>query len=1138
MLRNWGTLLLFLLLMPAMVFAQGTGKLAGQIIDGDSGDGLPGANVIIQGTSLGATTDLDGNFVIIGIPVGTYSVSISFVGYATETVNGVEINAGYTRELNADLLPGIELDEVVVEYERPLIQKDAIGVPKIVSSEEIINLPVRGASNVTKIQAGVVAKEGSNNLNIRGGRSSEVDFYIDGVKVSGTTGLSLPQSAIEQQELQTGLISARYGDVMSGVVNITTKSGAQSFTGSLEAVTSEELDPYGYNLISATLGGPIIKNRLSFFLAGEFNDQADGAPSAFGELRVNEDALSDLRSAPGAFRAIDASGNSVFMPIPASLQSGATVPVDETGTLLVENGALNFSDGTTIAVPDGINGADIQLNPVARANFLTPDQYSVKQGKLGRGTQEISALGSLNLDLFTNTRVRVGGRVNLSEFDTGAGETLVVFAPETLPFIEREDYQGYVTITQHLSNSAFFQIQADYATRFQERYDPRFGTSTSDLLRYGDLDDPAFGALAGYRSNSGFMMDDHGTPDDPSDDTPISAIYNSTYADGLPPNAEEVATLVALPGGLFNRYEKSHNEQFRISGSATAQLGVHQLEFGGEFEKQTRRFYRLNAARLARYVGDGSVEIEDPNNALRSPSEGYLSFEEIPLSILDDFVTFNYGYDLRGQNEVDSESFAGVVSLDANKPLADYNLKPYEPLYYGGYIQDKIEFNDLVLNLGLRVDVFDNNTRVLKDRFARRPVCRVSDLGSNDMCGAGQTPAGVGSDYSVFYSGNEIVGFRDTNGAFYTSGGQPTDPGSVLLAGQVRTLSSLISEDQFTEYDPVVTFMPRIGISFPVTDRAVFFASYGITSQRPSSGNFSSLAVFAGGGNVSNTNLKPEKTTKYELGFRQTLTESAALTISGFYSQIENLIQERDVTGATPVEYETFENVDFGNVKGLEFAFDLRRTNGFLANFNYTLSFAEGTGSAARSTAIITWIDETPPNFISPLDFDQRHKLNLSLDYRLGAGQGPQLGNFRPLENFGVNILATAGSGFPYTPVVEPFNQIVSRPPIPRGGINSARMPWQNRVDLRVDRGFDIPNSNARVTAFLWVQNVFDSDNINDVWRYTGLADNDGFLATPGGLNFLRNSPGIARDLYSHRNRDHFRVGLPRITRLGLRLDF
>ena len=723
------------------------------------------------------------------------------------------------------------------------------------------------------------------------------------------------------------------------------------------------------------------------------------------------------------------------------------------------------------------------------------------------------------------TRVRVGGRYNTNEFRTGIDERILVFNPSAIPTIDREDINVFGSVTQRLSNTTFFQIQADFSTRFQERYDERFGRSEAAWLEYGNTDNPAFSALNGYMVTGRIEDDANGDH---------FAVYDNVYSDGAGLGLEDVGSLVVLPGGYFgfnNRYEKQKNDQFRISGSLTTQLGDHQIEVGGEFEKLTRRFFRINAPRLAAYVDDGDVQISLPDGSSVN------SLDDFPLPFLDDFVT-NYGYDLFGRNEVDSENFAGVVSQDQNKGLDSYNIEPWEPMYFGGYIQDKIEFNDLVLNLGLRVDVFDNNTRVLKDRFALRPICRVSDVGSNDFCAAtGTIPGGIESDYSVFYSGANIVGYRDLNGAFYGSDGQITTPDEVLLSGQVRTLSNLITEDMFEDYDPVVTLMPRIGISFPVTDRAVFFASYGIVSQRPSTGNFSTINGFIDGG-AANNNLQPEKTTKYELGFRQRLTERAALTISGFYSQIENLIQERDVTGATPVEYESFENVDFGNVKGLEFAFDLRRTNGFLANLNYTLSFAEGTGSASRSTSIITWIDETPPNFISPLDFDQRHKLNLSLDYRLGPGEGPSLGNFKPLENFGVNILATAGSGFPYTPVVEPFNQVVSRPPIPRGGINSARMPWQNRIDLRVDRGFDIPNSNARVSVFLWVQNVFDSDNINDVWRFTGLADNDGFLATPGGASFLSQREAFAGDLYNHRNRDHFRVGIPRITRLGLRLNF
>ena len=1130
MIRKWGPLLLILLAMPMMAFAQGTGKLSGRVIDESTGESLPGANVILQGTTLGATTDINGEYFIIGVPVGSYTIQASFVGFAPETVLGVEINAGYTRELNFELLPGVELDEVIVEYERPLLQKDAVGVPKIVSAEEIESLPVRGATNVTKIQAGVVAKEGESDLNIRGGRGSEVDFYIDGVKTSGTTGLGIPQAAVEQQELQTGLIDARYGDVMSGVVAVTTKSGGQEFSGSLEAITSEELDPYGYNLISGSIGGPIIKNKLTFFVAGEYTDQADGSPSAFGELRINDDVLADLNAAPTAFRGLDENGNTVLMPIPAGVSNGATLQVDGTSLssshFIVTDNMLTFSDGTQVAVPAGVDPASIGLTPVARANFLAPGDYSVEQDKLSRNNTALSLLGSLSFDATSTTRIRVGGRYNTNEFRTGIDERILVFNSDAIPTIEREDINVFGSVTQRLSNTTFFQIQADYSTRFQERFDDRFGTSEAAWLEYGNTDNAAFSALNGYVV-TGRIEDDA--------DGNHFAVYEGIYEDGAGLGLEDVGSLVVLPGGYFgfnNRYEKQKNDQFRISGSLTTQLGDHQIEVGGEFEKLTRRFFRINAARLAAYVDDGDVQISLPDG--RSVN----SLSDLPLNVLEDFVGFNYGYDLYGRNEVDSESFAGVVSQDPNKPLSDYNLKPYEPTYFGGYIQDKIEFNDLVLNLGLRVDVFDNNTRVLKDRFALRPICRVADVGSNDACaGSGTIPGGVESDYSVFYSGNNIIGYRDLNGAFYGQDGQITTPDEVLLSGQVRTLSNLLTEDLFTDYDPVVTLMPRIGISFPVTDRAVFFASYGIVSQRPSTGNFSSLDGFVAGTN-QNTNLQPEKTTKYELGFRQRLTDRAALTISGFYSQIENLIQERDVTGATPIEYESFENVDFGNVKGLEFAFDLRRTNGFLANLNYTLSFAEGTGSASQSTSIITWIDETPPNFISPLDFDQRHKLNLSLDYRLGPGEGPSLGNFKPLENFGVNILATAGSGFAYTPVQEPFNQVVSRPPVPVGGINSARMPWQNRVDLRVDRGFNIPNSNARVSVFLWVQNVFDTDNINDVWRFTGLADNDGFLATAGGASFLSQREGFAEDLYSHRNRDHFRVGIPRITRLGLRLNF
>jgi hypothetical protein len=99
-------------------------------------------------------------------------------------------------------------------------------------------------------------------------------------------------------------------------------------------------------------------------------------------------------------------------------------------------------------------------------------------------------------------------------------------------------------------------------------------------------------------------------------------------------------------------------------------------------------------------------------------------------------------------------------------------------------------------------------------------------------------------------------------------------------------------------------------------------------------------------------------------------------------------------------------------------------------------------------------------------------------------------------------------------------------------------MPWSNRVDLRVDRRIPIGNGNAGVTAFLWVQNIFDSNNTQDVWRYTGLSDTDGFLATAEGQCFLASRTPFTEAVYNHRERLLSNVGIPRLIRLGLRLDF
>ena len=187
MFRSLSTVVLLLLFaLPGVAYAQNTGKLSGRVTDADTGDPLIGANVYLPAVQRGAATDIDGNYTILGIPVGLYDITFSYTGYQSQTQTDVELSQGRTRVVDVEL-SGESLGEVVVEYQRPLIQQDAIGVPKVVTGADIQNLPVRGVESVASIQAGVVSNDGSGTLNIRGGRGEARYSRLSAWSASGSS---------------------------------------------------------------------------------------------------------------------------------------------------------------------------------------------------------------------------------------------------------------------------------------------------------------------------------------------------------------------------------------------------------------------------------------------------------------------------------------------------------------------------------------------------------------------------------------------------------------------------------------------------------------------------------------------------------------------------------------------------------------------------------------------------------------------------------------------------------------------------------------------------------------------------------------------------------------------------------------
>lgn len=249
-------------------WAGQTGKLSGTVVDTDTGEPLPFADVIVGGTTMGASTDEKGRYFILNVAPGTYSVSGSYYGYRTVTKTEVLVKTDQNRIINFSLgLKTIEKDEFAIEVvaERPIIEMDVTGSVQTVTAEKIKQLPVNNVNEILDASAGVVSTGGQ--LHFRGGRSNEALYMVDGMSIkdpiSGAgSGLEVGKGAIEEVSVLTGGFDAEYGEAQSAIINIVTKEGTPEYHGSVRYKTDKlgisALDKYSFNSDYAefSLSGP------------------------------------------------------------------------------------------------------------------------------------------------------------------------------------------------------------------------------------------------------------------------------------------------------------------------------------------------------------------------------------------------------------------------------------------------------------------------------------------------------------------------------------------------------------------------------------------------------------------------------------------------------------------------------------------------------------------------------------------------------------------------------------------------------------------------------------------------------------------------------------------------------------------
>jgi len=212
-----------LLLTNSIIFAQ-SGKISGTISDATTGEPLIGVNIIVEGTTLGAATDVDGFYVILNVPPGTYNLKATYIGFAPQTITNLRVNIGQTSQANFILSDqSIQTDVVVVVATTPVVQRDVASSGANLNADEINNLPVVSVASVVGLQAGV---EGGT---IRGGSGDEVVYEVDGISMrdgrDNSSYNNLSMTSVQQIRVQSGGFTADVGDVRSGLIEVVTKEG-------------------------------------------------------------------------------------------------------------------------------------------------------------------------------------------------------------------------------------------------------------------------------------------------------------------------------------------------------------------------------------------------------------------------------------------------------------------------------------------------------------------------------------------------------------------------------------------------------------------------------------------------------------------------------------------------------------------------------------------------------------------------------------------------------------------------------------------------------------------------------------------------------------------------------------------------
>lgn len=860
------TLLIFIALFAIEAQAQ-KGKITGIITDANTGEPLPGVNVVINGTTMGTATDIDGYYVILNLLPESYTLRVSFVGYNVIMIEDVRVDVGLTTEVNVQLKEQvIEGEEVVIRAERPVVQVDISSNQANLSKEEIENLPVQSVSAIVGLQAGI------SGLTIRGGASDQLSFNVNGVTLrderdnSPITNISL--TSISNIQVQTGGFNAEYGNIRSGLVNVTTKEGdpERYEVDALIRYTPPQQKHFGSSINDPNSYWirPFLDPDVAFSGTGNGAwDQFTRAqyPDFSGWIDISEQLLADdnpdndltPEEAQKVFLWQHRKKFDITEPdYDLDMNFGGPVPAL---SKMLGNLRFNVSlrqSQTMYLVPLSRDRYKSGNYTLRLTSDLAPGMKLSLESMLGGSTGTNSSNSGLpGMFISASSIANVMDRVSYIDSRLYSSD---YWAPSEY------NYRKFsISFTHTLTSSTYYEVQASNLSTF---YDTNPGTPRD--------------TTAAYTTASGVTFDEG----------PFG--YFAAPSNGI-------GSGMRMGVGMSNSRDSSEVHSYSLKFDITSQMN--------------------------RY------------NMLKAGIQFDLTNSKVNYASVDEF-------------------------LPSGRTASKWNTTPYR---FSAYVQDKLEFEGMIANLGVRMDMSSPNVNwYLYERW---------------------------------------------------------DP--AFEQGKAGSIDTLL---QRKDSDVQLVISPRLGVSFPITVKSKLFFNYGHFYSMPTPENlylvryepFSNTVT-----RMANPNNSLPKTVAYELGYEQDLFESYLIRLSGYYRDVSQQPALVSYIGRNnKTNYSVSQPRSYQDVRGFEASFKKIRGQWIRGELNYTYSVQsyglfgflneyESSTEQANYEVTTTANDQSRP---IPQPFAR-----LILDFMTPVNYGPSYGFFKPLADWRMTLITSWSAGYYFT---------------------------------------------------------------------------------------------------------------------------